>query len=68
MPLPKRRHSKSRRDKRRTHQELSAPALTKCPQCQAYIRAHNACPKCGYYQGEKVDHTVKQEKQSHEQK
>ncbi len=66
MPLPKRRHSKSRRDKRRTHQGLSAPALTKCPQCQAYTKTHNACPKCGYYQGEKVDHTVKQEKERRE--
>jgi len=25
------------------------------------ILPHNACYKCGYYQGEKVDHTVQEE-------
>ena len=66
MALPKRRHSNTRTRKRRTHQGLTAPALVLCSNCKAYTRPHKACPKCGYYQGEKVDHTVKQEKKAHE--
>ena len=58
MALPKRRHSKSRRDKRRTHQKATLPTLVACSNCGAMTRTHNACHKCGYYGGEKVDHTV----------
>ena len=61
MALPKRRHSTTRRDKRRTHDALSLPTLATCPQCKTAIRAHNACHKCGYYQGRKVDHTIAEE-------
>lgn len=61
MALPKRRHSQSRRNKRRTHQKLSVPALVECAHCHTMILPHNACQKCGYYQGEKVDHTVQEE-------
>ncbi len=54
MALPKRKHSKARRDKSRTHQVLSSPQLTKCSQCFVLIRTHAACPACGYYKGRKV--------------
>jgi len=33
MPNPKRRHSKMRKNKRRAHDHLFAPALAKCPNC-----------------------------------
>ena len=33
MGLPKRKVSKSRRDKRRTGKSLSAPSLSTCPEC-----------------------------------
>ena len=65
MALPKRRHSNSRTRKRRTHYKLTATAVSTCPHCQAYTRPHNACPKCGYYQGEKVDHTIKEQSTKH---
>jgi large subunit ribosomal protein L32 len=31
MPNPKHKHSKSRRDKRRTHYKAEAPTLSICP-------------------------------------
>ncbi len=54
MPLPKRRHSKTRGRKRRTHWKLSAPALVECRQCHQKHRAHHVCPHCGYYAGKPV--------------
>jgi large subunit ribosomal protein L32 len=62
MPLPKRRHSRSRTAKRRTHDGLATPTVNECSHCHAPTQPHNACPKCGYYKGRKVDHTVKEEK------
>lgn len=49
MPNPKRKLSKSRRDKRRTHQKASLPTLSKCSQCGELKLSHRACPNCGYY-------------------
>jgi large subunit ribosomal protein L32 len=49
MPNPKRRHSKMRRLKRRTHDALSTPGLTVCPNCREPILPHRMCPKCGFY-------------------
>ena len=54
MPLPKRRHSKTRGRKRRTHYKLGAPARSVCPQCRATKLPHRICPKCGYYDGREV--------------
>jgi|LSQX01.3.fsa_nt_gb large subunit ribosomal protein L32 len=66
MALPKRRHSKSRRNKKRTHQgiPLDSIAVVTCSRCSAAIRPHNACSSCGYYKGRQVDHTVKQKDKS----
>ncbi|MCQ9208250.1 MAG: 50S ribosomal protein L32 [Omnitrophica bacterium] len=54
MAHPKRRHSKSRRDKRRTHDNLSRPNLGLCPHCRKLKLAHMICPHCGYYKGRQV--------------
>ncbi len=54
MPNPKRRHSKARRDRRRTHDSLSAPASSECPQCHEIKMPHRVCPHCGYYRGREV--------------
>jgi len=61
MALPKRKHSKSRTRKKRTHQGVTIPALTRCPQCNGPVLPHNACGKCGFYKGRKIDHTVREE-------
>lgn len=54
MPNPKRRHSKQRRDKRRTHYKATPSAISVCPQCSAVKMPHRACPECGYYNGRKA--------------
>ncbi|MGN0556308.1 MAG: 50S ribosomal protein L32 [Acutalibacteraceae bacterium] len=55
MAVPKRRVSTTRRDKRRSSVwKMSAPELTRCPQCGEYIRPHRLCAKCGYYKGRQV--------------
>ena len=54
MALPKRKHSKSRRDKSRTHWKLALPSTTKCLQCAHPVLPHHVCPHCGYYRGRQV--------------
>jgi len=49
MPLPKRRHSRTRRDKRRTHWKLSSPNVVECSNCNQPKLSHRACPNCGFY-------------------
>jgi large subunit ribosomal protein L32 len=51
-PLPKKRHSRSRRNKRRAHDSLSLNHLVVCENCGNYHVAHRVCPKCGTYRGE----------------
>lgn len=54
MALPKRRHSKTRGRKRRTHWKLSSVSLSSCPQCKEPKLPHNVCAVCGYYNGKQV--------------
>jgi large subunit ribosomal protein L32 len=54
MALPKRRHSSTRRDKRRTHWKMKNPAVSRCPHCSTVKLPHRVCPNCGYYGGEEV--------------
>lgn len=54
MALPKRRHSKSRSRKRRTHQGASPAQTNDCPRCGAAKLPHRVCGVCGYYKGKEV--------------
>lgn len=55
MAVPKRRVSKTRRDKRRSNVwKMTAPELIRCPKCNEYARPHRLCPNCGYYKGRKI--------------
>jgi large subunit ribosomal protein L32 len=54
MAVPKRRKSKSKRDKGRTHKKLTAPSVSTCPECGEAKLPHQACPSCGSYKGRKV--------------
>ena len=52
MPNPKHKHSKSRRDKRRTSKVRIRPqSLSVCPQCHQPKLPHRVCGNCGYYAG-----------------
>ncbi len=54
MAVPKRKTSRSKRDKRRTHYRVKMPAVSLCPQCQEPRLPHSVCPNCGYYKGREV--------------
>jgi len=54
MAVPKRRQSKTRTRKRRTHDSIDATSTTTCKECGANIKPHCVCPKCGYYKGRRI--------------
>lgn len=54
MPNPKRRHSKQRTSKRRTHDSLTKVNAMTCPQCQEPKLPHQVCANCGFYNGRQV--------------
>ena len=54
MPNPKPRHSKARKNKRRAHDQLTAPTQGESPNCHERKLPHRACPHCGYYKGREV--------------
>jgi large subunit ribosomal protein L32 len=51
MPNPKHKHSKTRRDKRRTHYKATAPTVGSCSNCGSSVLYHRVCPECGFYRG-----------------
>jgi large subunit ribosomal protein L32 len=52
--LPKRKISKGRRDRRRSHLALKRVKLVPCPQCRELRLPHHVCPSCGNYKGVQV--------------
>lgn len=54
MAVPKKRVSKQRKRKRRTHDKAEAPTLQDCPRCGDPKVPHRVCPSCGYYRGQAV--------------
>ena len=55
MAVPKRKHSKARRDKRRSNVwKIKVPTLMKCPQCGEFKLPHRICKACGYYKGREI--------------
>jgi len=56
MPNPKRRISKSKRDKRRAPwmNDLSFSSASVCPNCGEPKQPHRACPSCGFYKGQRA--------------
>ncbi|MDE0359312.1 MAG: 50S ribosomal protein L32 [Gammaproteobacteria bacterium] len=54
MAVPKRRTSKQRQRKRRTHQRAQPVAVWNCPRCDDPQVPHRVCPTCGYYRNRPV--------------
>lgn len=54
MANPKRKVSKQRRDKRRTHYKATVPTLATCSNCGSAVMYHHVCPECGYYRGRQL--------------
>ena len=57
MAVPKRRTSRAKRDKRRSHDALSVPARSLCPQCNEPKLPHRVCRNCGTYRRREVVRT-----------
>lgn len=63
MAHPKRKHSKTRRDKKRaSNSKLTTPSSSLCPACNQSKPAHKVCPQCGEYKG--IKYIVKKEKKT----
>lgn len=54
MAVPKKKMSKSKSRKRRTHYKAKVESISECPNCGEKKRPHFACPHCGFYKGKKV--------------
>jgi len=55
MAVPKRRVSKTRRDKRRSSVwKLTVPAFATCSHCGQLMVPHRACGNCGYYRDREI--------------
>jgi large subunit ribosomal protein L32 len=54
MAVPKKRQSRTRRDKRRAQHKASSPRLNECPRCHSLRLPHRVCPTCGTYAGREV--------------
>jgi len=53
-PLPKRKLSKGRRDRRRAHHALTPQQLLVCPNCGDKHLPHRVCLNCGHYAGREI--------------
>ena len=54
MPVPKRKRSKTRRDKRFANKGMKVLAITQCKNCKVPLAPHIMCNACGHYKGIKV--------------
>lgn len=54
MAVPKRKTSKHRKRKRRSHLRIVKPAMSKCSRCGTTMKPHTVCDSCGHYDGKEV--------------
>jgi large subunit ribosomal protein L32 len=57
MAVPKGKTSRMKKNKRRTHDALRAPASATCPKCGAVKAPHRVCAGCGSYKGREIIRT-----------
>jgi large subunit ribosomal protein L32 len=58
MQAPKRRTSRSKRNKRRAHDALRAVNPIACSQCGEPAMPHRVCHHCGSYRGRQLAETA----------
>ena len=61
MAVPKRKISRTNRDKRRTHDKIKIVNIVECPRCHSKKLAHHVCESCGYYKNTEI---IPQEKKA----
>ena len=54
MPVPKRKRSRARRDKRFANKGMDVTSVGACPNCQRPVASHVVCAECGFFKGRKV--------------
>lgn len=54
MPVPKRKRSRARRDKRFANKGMDVCSVGSCPNCQNPIASHVVCNNCGFFKGRKI--------------
>ncbi len=54
MAVPKKRTSKQRQRKRRTHYKAAPVAVHNCSRCGDPKQPHRVCSSCGHYRDEQV--------------
>lgn len=54
MAVPKRRVSRQRKRKRRTHDKVAEPALGTCSRTGDPQLRHRVCPTSGMYRGQQI--------------
>lgn len=54
MAVPKNRHTKSRRNTKRSHIKLSGSHFAVCEKCKKSVLPHTMCENCGTYKGREV--------------
>ena len=59
MSVPKQRHTKQRRDRKRERFAIEPIKTQTCPKCGKEKLPHKACAACGFYKGKEVVNTLK---------
>lgn len=62
MAVPKRRTSRARQGKRRSHHHITPIQVQYCGQCNEPRLPHRVCTNCGHYQGREVVAMEEEEK------
>jgi large subunit ribosomal protein L32 len=55
MAVPKKKQSKSRRDKRRAQHGIQSPRVNVCPTCHQPKLPHRMCPTCKTYKRREIE-------------
>ena len=59
MPLPKQKHTRSHRNRRRSHLALKIQKIFSCPKCGQPILPHRVCKNCGTYKNREMIDVLK---------